>query len=702
MNIFVCKRDKSLVPWDYNKIFNAVIKAAKASLTDDELKDFLFDVYMRNIDFAELNKNPISALAAVLKKEKGKKLVVDIEDIQNIIENILMKAGYFSVAKSYILYRDQRRRSREISVSHVDTNSVIDEYISGADWRIKENANIAHSFQGLMLHMSGTVQAKHTLEHMPIEIREAHRNGFFHIHDLSMGLTGYCAGWSLKNLIMDGFNCPGNTCSSAASHFDSILGQMVNFLGTLQNEWAGAQAFNNVDTLLAPFIRKDGLTYKEVRQSIQKFVYNMNTNSRWGGQSPFTNITLDLKCPKHMAEEQVIVGGSFWENYTYADFQVEQDMFNNAFLEVMIKGDANEKIFSYPIPTYNVTPDFPWDSEVGKKILEVTAKYGVPYFQNFINSDISPEDVRSMCCRLQMDLKELRKKTGGLFGAGDMTGSVGVVTLNLPKMAYCASGDKKEFFALVEKYAGLAKDCLEIKRKTIGRYFDLGLYPYTKRYLSSGYKNHFSTIGLVGGHEACLNLIGKGIETKDGVEVAKETLNLLRNLATKFQEETGNLYNIEATPAEGTSYRLAKIDKAAHEDIVASGNGTPYYTNSTNLPVGYTANVIEAIEHQDQLQTLYTGGTVFHVYLGESVTDLEALKNLILKILGKTKMPYVSITPTFSICDDCGYISGEHFVCPTCSKDCEVYTRVTGFYRPVKRFNAGKLEEYRERREYCS
>jgi len=702
MNIFVCKRDGALVPWDYNKIFGAVMKAANVTLNEKDLKDFLYAVYMQNIDFAELKKSPLSAMEEFIKREKPKKYIVHIEDIQNHVEKILMKAGYFDVAKAYILYRDQRRRSREIAATHVDTNSVIDEYIEGIDWRVKENANIAHSFQGLMLHMSGTVQAKHALEHMPKEIREAHRHGFFHIHDLSMGLTGYCAGWSLKNLIMDGFNCPGNTCSAPASHFDSILGQMINFLGTLQNEWAGAQAFNNVDTLLAPFIRKDNLSYAEVKQSMQKFIYNMNTNSRWGGQSPFTNITLDLKCPSHMANEPVLVGGKTWDDYTYSMFQEEQDMFNKAFLEVMLKGDANEKIFSYPIPTYNVTPDFPWESEVGKKILEVTAKYGVPYFQNFINSDISPEDVRSMCCRLQMDLKELRKKTGGLFGAGDMTGSVGVVTLNLPKMAYVANGDKEVFFSQVKKYAELAKNCLEIKRKIITKYFDLGLYPYTKRYLTCGYKNHFSTIGLVGGHEACLNLIGKGIETHEGIGLATETLNLLRDLATRFQEETGNLYNIEATPAEGTAYRLAKIDKAEYEDVVASGSKNPYYTNSTNLPVGFTANVIEAVEHQDKLQTLYTGGTVFHVYLGESVTDIDALKSLIIKILSKSKMPYVSITPTFSICDDCGYISGEHFECPTCKKECEVYTRVTGFYRPVKRFNAGKLEEYKDRKEYMS
>ena len=474
---------------------------------------------------------------------------------------------------------------------------------------------------------------------------------------------------------------------------------MVNFLGTLQNEWAGAQAFNNVDTYLAPFIRHDGLTYDQVRQAMQKFVFNLNTTSRWGGQSPFTNLSFDLVPPRHIASEAAIIGGRLTDS-TYAEYVPEMEMINRSFLEVMLDGDFHGRIFSFPIPTYNITRDFPWDSEIGDLLLKLTAKYGVPYFQNFINSDLSPEDVRSMCCRLQMDLRELRKKTGGLFGAGDLTGSIGVVTLNLPKLAYLSHGED-EFLDQVGQYALLAKDALEFKRKLIDQNLENGMFPWTKRYLKNGFKGHFSTIGLLGGHEACLNLVDKGIETPSGVRLMRRVLNHLRALTARFQEETGHLYNLEATPAEGTSYRLAKIDKALYADIQTSGQGVPYYTNSTALPVGQTEDVLFALEHQDQLQPLYTGGSVFHTFLGESVSNLKSLKSFIVKAFTNTRLPYLSITPTFSVCKDHGYLAGEHAECPTCGLETEVYTRIVGYYRPVSRWNKGKQAEYADRKVFA-
>lgn len=549
-----------------------------------------------------------------------------------------------------------------------------------------------------MLHLSGTIQARYALEKYPEEIRQAHEHGYFHIHDLSYGLAGYCAGWSLRDLLLEGFNLEGRSCAGPARHFDAVLGQMVNFLGTLQNEWAGAQAFNNVDTYLAPFIRHDGLSYEEVRQAMQKFVFNLNTTSRWGGQSPFTNLSFDLVPPKHIAKEAVIIGGELQDS-TYGEYAEEMEMINRSFLEVMVNGDQHNRIFSFPIPTYNVTEDFPWDSQIGKTLLDLTAKYGVPYFQNFINSDLNPEDVRSMCCRLQMDLRELRNKVGGLFGAGDLTGSIGVVTLNLPKLAYLAQGEE-DFLDLIEEYAIQAKNSLEFKRKLIQTNLDNGMFPWSSRYLKNGYKGHFSTIGLLGGHEACLNLLGKGIETPSGIRLMTRVLNHLRDLTSQFQEETGSLYNLEATPAEGTSYRLAKIDKTLYADIQTSGNGTPYYTNSTTLPVGVSEDVVLALSHQDKLQPLYTGGSVFHTFLGESTTDLDALKSFIVKAFRNTKIPYLSITPTFSICKEHGYIRGEHHSCPECGADSEVYTRIVGYYRPVKQWNEGKKAEYKDRQVY--
>jgi len=513
------------------------------------------------------------------------------------------------------------------------------------------------------------------------------------------GLAGYCAGWSLRDLLLEGFNLEGRCSSGPSRHFDAALGQMVNFLGTLQNEWAGAQAFNNVDTYLAPFVRHDGLSYDEVKQAMQKFVFNLNTTSRWGGQSPFTNLTFDLTPPAHIASEAVIIGGALQDN-TYGEYVEEMEMINRAFLEVMLKGDYHGRIFSFPIPTYNVTPDFPWESEVGELLLKLTAKYGVPYFQNFINSDLKPEDVRSMCCRLQMDLRELRKRTGGLFGAGDLTGSIGVVTLNLPKLAYLAQGEE-DFLDLVGEYAALAKDSLEFKRKMVADNMDKGMFPFTRRYLKNGFRGHFSTIGILGGHEACLNLLGKGIETDAGTRLMIRTLDHLRGMTARFQEETGNLYNLEATPAEGTSYRLAKLDKKNFPGIVTAGTDeVPYYTNSTQLPVGATTDIFDALDHQDPLQVLYTGGTVFHGFIGERIADPLVARDLVRHVASHYKLPYFTITPTFSVCPVHKYISGEHFECPSCGERTEVYSRVVGFHRPVASWNVGKKEEFAARTEF--
>ncbi|WP_237707739.1 ribonucleoside triphosphate reductase [Desulfocurvibacter africanus] len=645
-------------------------------------------------------KDPILSKRLACKVEK--KLegldVAEQEQIQDTVELVLMENRLYDVAKKYVLYREKRRELRAHKQAYLDITETIDQYLTKADWRVNENANMTHSFQGLMLHLSGTIQARYALEKYPEEIRAAHEHGYFHIHDLSFGLAGYCAGWSLRDLLIEGFNLEGRSCAGPARHFDSILGQMVNFLGTLQNEWAGAQAFNNVDTYLAPFIRHDNLNYDDVLQMMQKFVFNLNTTSRWGGQSPFTNLTFDLKCPNHIANEAVIIGGKLQDS-TYGEYEQEMQWINKAFLEVMLAGDYHKRIFSFPIPTYNITSDFPWETEIGELLLQMTAKYGAPYFQNFINSDIKPEDVRSMCCRLQMDLRELRNKVGGLFGAGDLTGSIGVVTLNLPKLAYLSEGEE-DFLDQVEQYAEMAKDSLEFKRKMVNENLERGMFPWTRRYLKNGFKAHFSTIGLVGGHEACLNLLGKGIETPAGIRLMQRTLNHLRKVTSRFQEETGNLYNLEATPAEGTSYRLAKIDRNLYADIQTSGNGTPYYTNSTTLPVGQSSDIIYALEHQNELQPLYTGGTVFHTYLGEAVTDTKALKNFIVRALTKTKIPYISITPTFSICKSHGYIAGEKEQCPECGGETEVYTRVVGYYRPVSQWNKGKQAEYADRLVY--
>ncbi|NCC25264.1 MAG: ribonucleoside triphosphate reductase [Deltaproteobacteria bacterium] len=674
----ILKRDGRLETWSRERIALAILKCLQAS----GIKDLLL----------------ARRLAGKVEAKLEDMVVPEQEQVQDMVEVVLMESRLFTAAKKYIIYREKRREIRCQNQAFLDITQTIDSYMNKSDWRVRENANMGHSFQGLMLHLSGSVQARYSLEKYPEEIRQAHIHAYFHIHDLSFGLAGYCAGWSLRDLLMEGFNLEGRCSSGPPKHFDSALGQMVNFLGTLQNEWAGAQAFNNVDTYLAPFVRADGLSYDEVRQAMQKFVFNLNTTSRWGGQSPFTNLTFDLAPPSHLAGEAIMLGGRL-QDQTYGDFGVEMEMINRAFLEVMTEGDWHGRIFSFPIPTYNVTTDFPWKSDVGRLLLELTAKYGAPYFQNFINSDLKPEDVRSMCCRLQMDLRELKKRTGGLFGAGDLTGSIGVVTLNLPKLAYLAQ-DEGDFLDLVADYAILAKDALEFKRKMITDNMDKGLFPFSKRYLKNGFKGHFSTIGILGGHEACLNLLGKGIQSEPGIRLMRKVLEHLRNLTSSFQEETGNLYNLEATPAEGTCYRLAKIDKGLYSEIKASGNGVPYYTNSTLLPVNATRDVFEALDHQNKLQPLYTGGTVFHCLLGESAPDLDALQRFIVKAMTMTKIPYISITPTFSVCKEHGYLRGEVPTCPQCGQDTEVYTRVVGYYRPVHMWNAGKQAEYAERVPY--
>lgn len=675
------KRDGRVETWSTERVAKAILKALKVH----QIKDPLMA--------QRLAQRVTDRLADDCPKQ---------EAVQDSVETVLMESRLYDVARSYIIYREQRRQLRALSSApSLDVTEVIDRYLSKADWRVSENANMSHSFQGLMLHLSGTAQARYALEAYPQEIRQAHEHGYFHIHDLSFGLAGYCAGWSLRDLLLEGFNLEGRASAGPARHLDAAFGQIVNFLGTLQNEWAGAQAFNNVDTYLAPFIREDGLDYAQVRQSMQKFVFNLNTTSRWGGQSPFTNLSFDLTPPKHIAAEGIIIGGRMCDS-PYGDYQAEMDMFNKAFLEVMLEGDYHGRIFSFPIPTYNVTKDFPWESENSRLLLKLAAKYGVPYFQNFINSSLSPEDVRSMCCRLQMDLRQLRQKVGGLFGAGDLTGSIGVVTLNLAKLAYLAQ-DEDDFHSLIRQYAGYAKDALECKRKLIGQNMDRGMFQWSQRYLKNGFKGHFSTIGVTGGHEACHNLLDKGIDSPAGIALMQRVLELLRSLTEEYQQETSNLYNLEATPAEGASYRLARIDRELYgEAIHISGNDTPYYTNSTALPVGHTDNALDALEHQNALQPLYTGGTVFHAYLGEAVTDIDSLKNFIVKAFTLTKIPYLSITPTFSVCKDHGYISGEHWNCPNCGQEAEVYSRIVGYYRPIKQWNKGKQQEYTERLCYAS
>ncbi len=683
----VKKRDGNIVPFDLKKIENAIEKAFNSvnnSYTHDVIE--LLALRVTASFNTKIENNTIS-----------------VEDIQDNVEIVLIQSGYVDVAKSFILYRKQHENIRNAKATYLDYKDTVDNYLQINDWRVKENSTVTYSVGGLILSNSGAITANYWLSEIyDNEIAQAHKNADIHIHDLSM-LTGYCAGWSLKQLIKEGLGgVPGKITSSPASHLSTLCNQMTNFLGIMQNEWAGAQAFSSFDTYLAPFVKKDNLTYKEVKQCIQSFIYGVNTPSRWGTQAPFTNITLDWTVPNDMAELNAIVGG-VEQNFKYKDCVQEMAMINKAFIEIMIEGDANGRGFQYPIPTYSITKDFDWsDTENNRLLFEMTAKYGTPYFSNYINSDMEPSDVRSMCCRLRLDLRELRKKSGGFFGSGESTGSVGVVTINLPKIAFL-SQNKDEFYNRLEKMMNIAARSLKIKRNVITKFLDAGLYPYTKRYLGT-FNNHFSTIGLVGMNEACLNAkwLQKDLTNKESQEFAKDVLNFMRNKLSDYQEQYGDLYNLEATPAESTSYRLAKHDKKNYPSIITASedNKTPYYTNSSHLPVGYTSDIFAALDIQDELQTLYTSGTVFHAFLGQKLPSWQACATLVKKIAENYRLPYYTISPTYSVCPKHGYIAGEEYTCPTCGEKTEVYSRITGYYRPVQNWNDGKAEEFKNRKEY--
>ena len=683
----VVKRDRRIVDFDLQRIITAMKKAFNA--TETQYTDTVVDFLALKVTSDFQNK---------IKDSK-----ISVEDIQDSVESVLSDSGYDQVAKAYILYRQNRERLRNTSGTLLDYKETVDKYLNIDDWRVKENSTVTYSVGGLILSNSGAITANYWLSEVyDKEIADAHRNCDIHIHDLSM-LTGYCAGWNLKQLIQEGLGgVPGKITSAPASHLSTLCNQMVNFLGILQNEWAGAQAFSSFDTYLAPFVKVDNLSYKEVKQGIQSFIYGVNTPSRWGTQAPFSNITLDWTCPADLAPLPAIVGGKEMD-FTYGDCQREMDMVNKAFIEIMIEGDANGRGFQYPIPTYSITRDFDWsETENNKLLFEMTAKYGTPYFSNYINSDMEPSDVRSMCCRLRLDLRELRKKSGGFFGSGESTGSIGVVTINMPKIAYEAS-DESDFFNRLDKIMDISARSLDIKRTVITKLLDAGLYPYTKRYLG-GFNNHFSTIGLVGMNEAGLNAkwIRKDMTAPETQKFAIKVLNHMRERLSDYQEKYGDLFNLEATPAESTSYRLAKHDKERYTDIITAGDGhgEPYYTNSTHLPVGYTEDVFSALDIQDKLQTLYTSGTVFHAFLGEKLPDWRAAANLVRKIAENYRLPYYTMSPTYSVCKEHGYLKGEQFKCPICGQDTEVYSRITGYYRPVQNWNVGKTQEYKDRREY--
>ena len=683
----VKKRDGKLVEFDMSKITTALSKAFNA----------------KGIDYTADILNMLALRVAADFSKKIKNNVVNVEDIQDSAEVVLIQAGYVDIAKSYILYRKQREKVRNIKSTIVDYKKVVDDYLKVADWRVKENSTVTYSVGGLILSNSGAVTANYWLSEVyDEEIGEAHRNADIHIHDLSM-LTGYCAGWSLRQLIKEGLGgVPGKITSSPAGHLSTLCNQMVNFLGIMQNEWAGAQAFSSFDTYLAPFVKVDNLTYKEVKQCIQSFIYGVNTPSRWGTQSPFTNITLDWVVPNDLAEMNAIVGGKEMD-FKYKDCVEEMAMVNKAFIEIMIEGDANGRGFQYPIPTYSITSNFDWsETENNKLLFEMTAKYGTPYFSNYINSDMEPSDVRSMCCRLRLDLRELRKKSGGFFGSGESTGSIGVVTINMPRIAYL-SNTEEEFYERLKKMMDISARSLKVKRDTVTKLLEAGLYPYTKRYLGT-FNNHFSTIGLVGMNEACLNAkwIGKNLTTAEAQRFTKDVLNFMRNKLSDYQELYGDLYNLEATPAESTSFRLAKHDKKRYPDIITASDNdsTPYYTNSSHLPVGYTEDIFTALDMQDELHTLYTSGTVFHAFLGQKLPDWKSAANLVRKIAENYKLPYYTMSPTYSVCSDHGYIAGEVYECPTCGKKTEVYSRITGYYRPIQNWNDGKRKEFEDRKEY--
>ncbi len=682
----VRKRDNSVVRFDVVKIKNAIEKAFVAC--NRQYNDDIIDLLALRVtsDF----------------EPKIKDELVGVEDIQDSVEKVLSESGYADVSKAYIIYRTQHEKIRNIASTTLDYKKLVDNYLKALDWRVKENSTVTYSVGGLILSNSGAITANYWLSEVyDKEIADAHRNAEIHIHDLSM-LTGYCAGWSLKQLIQEGLGgVTGKITSSPAKHLSTLCNQMVNFLGIMQNEWAGAQAFSSFDTYLAPFVKADNLSYKEVKQGIQSFIYGVNTPSRWGTQAPFTNITLDWTVPNDLAELPAIVGGKEMP-FKYKDCKKEMDMVNKAFIETMIEGDANGRGFQYPIPTYSITKDFDWsETENNKLLFEMTAKYGTPYFSNYVNSDMEPSDVRSMCCRLRLDLRELRKKSGGYFGSGESTGSIGVVTINMPHIAYL-SKNKEEFYARLDRIMDISARSLKEKRNVISGLLDAGLYPYTKRYLGS-FNNHFSTIGLVGMNETCLNAkwIQKDLTAKESQEFTVEVLNHMRNRLSDYQEKYGDLYNLEATPAESTSYRLAKHDKEKYPDIItANESGTPYYTNSSHLPVGYTDDIFAALDIEDAFQTLYTSGTVFHAFLGERLSDWKNAALLVRKISENYKLPYYTLSPTYSVCSKDGYIAGEVWKCPKCGADTEVYSRITGYYRPVKNWNAGKTQEFKDRKTY--
>ena len=681
----VVKRDGRIVDFEIGKIANAMKKAFDATETNYNQSVIDFLAVMVTADF----------------QPKIKDELIHIEDIQDSVESVLSRGGYENVAKAYILYRKQHENLRAVSDTVLDYKKTVDNYLKINDWRVKENSTVTYSVGGLILSNSGAITANYWLSEVyDKEIADAHRNGDLHLHDLSM-LTGYCAGWSLKQLIQQGLGIPGKINSTPASHLSTLCNQMVNFLGIMQNEWAGAQAFSSFDTYLAPFVRVDQLSQKEVKQCIQSFIFGVNTPSRWGTQAPFSNITLDWTVPADLRDLPAIVGGRE-QDFTYGDCQKEMDMVNKAFIEIMTEGDANGRGFQYPIPTYSITKDFDWsETENNRLLFEMTAKYGTPYFSNYINSDMEPSDVRSMCCRLRLDLRELRKKSGGFFGSGESTGSVGVVTINMPRIAYL-SKTEEEFYQRLDRMMDIAARSLKTKRTVITKLLDAGLYPYTKYYLGT-FENHFSTIGLVGMNEACLNArwLHKDLTDPEAQEFTKAVLNHMRERLSDYQEKYGDLYNLEATPAESTSYRLAKHDRNRYPDIItANMNGTPYYTNSSHLPVGYTEDIFSALDIQDDLQTLYTSGTVFHAFLGEKLPDWRAAADLVRKIAENYKLPYYTMSPTYSVCHDHGYITGEHFSCPKCGKDTEVWSRITGYYRPVQNWNDGKVQEFKDRKEY--
>ena len=682
----VIKRDGHVVDFNITRISNAITKAFEAT----------------QIPYSDDIINMLSLMVTADYASRIRGGRIDVETIQDSVETVLQKAGYSDVAKAYILYRKNREKLRNMSSTILDYKGLVDGYLKVSDWRVKENSTVTYSVGGLILSNSGAITANYWLSEIyDEEIANAHRNADIHLHDLSM-LTGYCAGWSLRQLITEGLGgVTGKITSAPAKHLATLCNQMVNFLGIMQNEWAGAQAFSSFDTYLAPFVKADNMSYIDVKHCVESFIYGVNTPSRWGTQAPFSNITLDWTCPADLADQPAIVGGKPMD-FTYGDCKKEMDMVNRAFIEVMIEGDANGRGFQYPIPTYSITRDFDWsETENNKLLFEMTSKYGTPYFSNYINSDMEPSDVRSMCCRLRLDLRELRKKSGGFFGSGESTGSIGVVTINLPRIAYLAK-DEADFFARLNRLMDIAARSLKIKRTTVGKFLEEGLYPYTKRYLGS-FDNHFSTIGLVGMNETALNArwLGKDLTHTEAQDFAVKVLNHMRERLSDYQEMYGDLYNLEATPAESTSFRLAKHDKSRFGDIITAHEGaTPYYTNSSHLPVGYTEDVFEALDIQDKLQPLYTSGTVFHTFLGEKLPDWKAAASLVRTIAENYELPYYTISPTYSVCPDHGYIAGEQYTCPICGRKTEVYSRITGYYRPVQNWNDGKSQEFADRKTY--